>query len=243
MRRALLLLLFVNLAFLGYAHFAAEPTPAAGSAEPAAPIPRLTLLSELKSPPGPRCLAVGPFAEHSAAEQAAEWLRANHRTTRERSLEADGAPTYWVALKTKTLQQAARVQMRLKAAGVSDLEVTPPGADQTEATVSLGTFGDRDSAERRRSALRGLGVNAAITEQQHKLTQWWLDVAQGAGDPPLDLPALQKAVPGAAASATGTCPDAGTAPASEAPPPATPAAPTVPPSPGPAPAKLPGAPA
>ncbi len=247
MKRVLVGLLLLNLVLFGYAHFVAEPGPAAPAAEPPAPIPRLALLSELKAPPGPGCLSIGPFAEHGLAAQAGSWLHGTHHTSRERSAEADAPATYWVALTTKTLQQAARISMRLKAASVADVEVAPPGANQTDATVSFGIYSDRDRAERRVTDLRRLGVNALITEQQHKLTQWWLDVVLRAGDPPLDAGALHKAVPGAAAAAVIPCP------ATAAPALPTPAAPAAgpaaappaadPSSPGPAPAKLPGAPA
>jgi hypothetical protein len=232
-RRVLLALLFLNLVFFGYARFAAEQVPASGTAEPAPPIARLELLSELTAPPGPGCVSIGPFAERASAEQSGSWLRGAHRAARERSAEIDGPATFWVALTTKTLQEAARVAMRLKAAGVSDVEITPPGANQTDATVSLGVYSERERAERRLSDLRGLGVNASITEQRRKLTQWWLDVPQRAGDPPFDPGALRKAVPAAAGAAIAPCP---------APPPAGRPAPE-PSSPGPAPAKLPSAPA
>jgi hypothetical protein len=239
MRRVLLALLFLNIAFFGYAHFAAEQGAAPGAAEPSPPIPRLALLSELKAPPGPSCLSVGPFAEHAIAEQAGSWLRGAHHVSRERSVEVDGPATYWVSLTTKTLQQAAAISMRLKAAGVSDVEITPPGANQTEATVSLGVYSERERAEHRVTDLRRLGVNPSILQQQHKLTQWWLDVPQRAGDLPLDPGALHKALPAAAGAAIAPCP--------VLPPPAggQPAAPTAPEpsSPGPAPAKLPAAPA
>lgn len=238
MRRVLLTLLFLNIAFFGYARFAAEQAAVPGGGEPS-PIPRLALLSELKAPSGPACLSVGPFAEHAIAEQAGSWLRGAHHVSRERSVEVDGPATYWVALTTKTLQQAAQISMRLKAAGVADVEVTPPGTNQTQATVSLGVYSERERAERRVTELRALGVNAPIVEQRHKVTQWWLDVPQRAGDPPLDPGALHKALPASAAAAIAPCPaPAGSPPA----PPAAPAAPE-PSSPGPAPAKLPGAPA
>jgi hypothetical protein len=235
-RRLLLALLLLNIAFFGYTRFAAEQAP--GTAEAPAPIPRLVLLSELKMPPGPSCLSVGPFSDRGVAEQVGGWLRGAHHLSRARSVEVDGPPTYWVALTTKTLQQAARISMRLKAAGLSDIEVTPPGTNQTAATVSLGVYSERARAERRVSDLRALAVNASITEQQHKVMQWWLDVPQRAGDPPLDPGALHKAVPAAAGAAVTPCP--APAPAGSPPPPAA-----VPDqsSPGPAPARLPGAPA
>ncbi len=238
MRRVLLALLFLNIAFFGYARFASEQAPAAGSAEPPRPIPKLALLSELKAPPGPSCLSVGPFAEHAIAEQVGSWLRGARHVSRERSVEVDGPATYWVGLTTKTLQEAARLSMRLKAAGVSDVEVTPPAANQSDATLSLGVYSDRERAARRASDLRALGVSASIVEQRHKVTQWWLDVPQRAGDTPLEPSALHKAVPAAAGAAIAPCP----APPPAGSPPAAGAAPD-PSSPGPAPAKLPGAPA
>jgi hypothetical protein len=249
-KRALLVLLLLNVAFFGYARFASESGPAPGAAEPAQPVPRLALLSELKVPPGPSCLSVGPFGEHAAAAQAGAWLRNAHHLARERSAEVDGPATYWVAVTTKTLQQAARISMRLKAAGVNDIEVTPPGTNQTEATVSLGLYSDRERANRRVSDLRGFGVNPAIVEQRHKVTQWWLDVPMRAGDPPLDVTTLAKAVAGAAGTSAAACPTPGgppvppaAAPAAPAGPPAAPKGAPDPSSPGPAPAKLPGAPA
>jgi hypothetical protein len=242
MKRLLIALVLLNVVLFGYARLVGEPGPALPAAEPP-PIARLALLSELKAPPGPSCLSLGPFAEHGLATQAGSWLRGTHHVSRERSAEADGSPTYWVALTTSTLQQAARIAMRLKAANVSDVEVTPPGANQTDATVSFGIFSERDRAERRLTELRKLGVNAAIREQQHKVTQWWLDVPQRAGDPPLDVGALHKAVPGATAAALGPCPATATPAAPPAASPPAPPAAADPSSPGPAPAKLPGAPA
>jgi hypothetical protein len=237
-KRVLLVLLLLNLAFFGYVRFVGEPAPAPGAAEPPTAIPRLALLSELKAPSGPSCLSIGPFAEHALAVQAGSWLRGTRHVSRERSAEVEGPPTYWVVLATKTLQEAARISMRLKAANVSDVEITPPGANQTAATVSLGVYSERERAQRRVTELRSLGVNAPIVEQQHKLTQWWLDVPQRAGDAPLDADALHKALPAAATVTVTPCP---APPPAGSPPAPTPAA--EPPSPGPAPAKLPGAPA
>jgi hypothetical protein len=246
MKRALLVLLLLNVVFFGYARIAGESGPAPGAAEPAAPVARLALLSELSTPAGPRCLSVGPFAEHAVAEQAGGWLRRMHHFSRERSAEVDGPATYWVVVTTPTLQQAARIQMRLKAAGVNDIEVTPPGTNQTEAMVSLGLYSDRERADRRQSDLRRFGVNPTIVEQQHKLTQWWLDVALRPGDPPLDAGALAKGVSGAAGVSAAPCPTPGAPAGPAGGGPAAPATPKVAPdrsSPGPPPAKLPGAPA
>jgi hypothetical protein len=244
MKRVLVALVLLNLVLFGYARLVGEPAPAPAAVEPPASIPRLALLSELAAPPGPSCVSVGPFAEHGVAVQAEAWLKSLRHLARERSVEADGPATYWVVLTTKTVQQAVRISMRLKAANVADVEVSPPGANQTDATVSFGTYAERERAERRLTELRRLGVNAPIVEQQHKFTQWWLDVPQRAGDQPLDGGALHKAVPAAGSAALAPCPApaAAPAPAPGASPAAAPTAPEAP-APGPPPAKLPGAPA
>ncbi|MBS0373564.1 MAG: SPOR domain-containing protein [Proteobacteria bacterium] len=226
MRRWLLGLLIANLAYFGYTRLASEPTTAPAPADGNPAIPRLALVSELAAPAGPACLSVGAFADRATAEQAGNLLRAAHHYARERSAEVAGATTYWVMQTTKTLQQAARVAMRLRAAGVTDLEVNPPGANQTDATLSLGVFADREHAVARQSELRKLAVSATIVEQQHQLTQWWVDVAMRPGDPSLDLPALQKALPAAAEAKATPCPGTAPAPAGPAPPAATPPTPT-----------------
>ncbi|HUO80451.1 MAG TPA: hypothetical protein VMU00_09945 [Steroidobacteraceae bacterium] len=240
MKRLLLVLLLANLAFFGYARLSGEESAAPPAAEAPAAIPRLALLSELKAPAGPGCLSIGPFAERAIAVQAGGWLRDTHHVSRERSGEVDGPPTYWVMLTTKTVQQALQIKMRLKAASVDDVEVTPPGSNQTEATVSFGVYSERERADRRQTELRRLAVGAQVVEQQHKLTHWWLDVPQRPGDPPLDAAALHKAVPAAAAATISPCPAVAPTAAPAGGPVAAPAAPS---SPAPAPAKLPGAPA
>ena len=246
MKRALLILLLLNVVFFGYAHFAGEPGPAPGAAEPAAPIPRLALVAELTAPAGARCLSVGPFTEHVVAEQASAWLRNARNLSHERSAEVDAPPNYWVGVTTKTLQEAARISMRLKAASVGGFELTPPGANQTEATVALGIYPDRESAKRRVADVRRFGVAATIVEQQRKLTQWWLDVAVRPGDPEPDAGALGQAVSGAAGVSAVPCPAPSSSPAPTSGAPASPTAPRAgpePSSPGPAPATLPGKPA
>ena len=116
----LLVLAVLNLTFLGYAHLVSNTDTASGPAEPGVSVPRLALVSELKAPAGPHCLSVGPFADRTIASQAAVWLRGAHHLARERNTEVEGAVSYWVEITTKTLQEAARLSMRLKAAGVTD---------------------------------------------------------------------------------------------------------------------------
>jgi hypothetical protein len=114
--------------------------------------------------------------------------------------------------------------MRLRAAGVADVEVLPPAAGATRAVVSLGIYGDRANAERRVEELRRYAVNAQVLEQPRADTAWWIDVDVAPGASPVDVGALERALAGAGALVGETCPAVAPAtPAADAPGAAAPA--------------------
>jgi hypothetical protein len=205
-RGLVLALLFLNLAFLAWVEFVGEPSrrPAAPDAGP--PIPRLRLAAESGAvTSAPRCTSIGPFADQAIAERAVLWLRGERREPRLRSTRRDGGTGYWVMLDTPTLQQAARVSMRLRAAGVADVEVVPPAQEATRAVVSLGIYADRANADRRVDELRKYAVSPQVVEQPRTDTIWWIDVDVG-GAGPVDVGALERAVQGATGLVGETCP-------------------------------------
>ncbi len=246
MRKLLAGLVLLNIVFFGYTRLIDGP-PARLPVETGSAVPRLALASEIKRPTGGHCESVGPFSEQAGAHEAGQWVIQTHHEARERSVEVDGPPSYPVALTVSTLQVAARIATRLKAEGVGDVEIVPPGAGETEAKLSLGSFGDRPHAQARVVALKRHGVAAVIVEQPHRVNQWWLDVSLAASDRPLDVAALKAAYRGvdAALLAIGPC-----AALTPTPAPSTPglpsANPTTPPkesAPEPGAAKLPAKPA
>jgi hypothetical protein len=238
MRFVVLALVFLNIAFLAWTKLIGEPAREPLPVEAGPPIPRLQLASEAGTRPvAPRCTSVGPFADQAVAERAVLWLRGERREPRLRTTRRDAGTGYWVMVDTPTLQQAARVSMRLKAGGVADVEVLPPAADATRAVVSLGTFADRAAADRRVADLRAYAVNPQVVEQPRAETLWWIDVDLGAGATPIDVNALERAVEGARGLVGETCPaiapgtpsdGASSAPAAPA---GTPPAPTAAPTP------------
>lgn len=213
MKSLIAALLFANAAFFAYAHFIGEPARRAVAADTPAPIPRLKLASEAGDLPARRCVSVGPFTEQAVAERAVLYLRSDRREPRLRTTQMDAAATYAVRLETPTLQQAARIAIRLRAAGVADVDVVPPETGATRASLAFGTYTQRERADARVAELRPYGVNPAITEQARSTTNWWIDVDRHDGDKPIDVAALQTAVPGTAGLATETCPDVGPPPA------------------------------
>ena len=230
MKRLLLALLFANVAFFGYAHLVGDASPP--PPPPAPSIPRLALLGE-GAPPAGRCQTVGPFAERAVLEQASAWLHGAHYDFQERERQTDGPVDYVVTAAAPTLKQAEQTIMRLKAAGVGDLGVVAPTAEHPTALIQLGLYTERAHAEQRMADLRRYALSAVITEQPHRVTDWWLDVALAAKQSPVDATALSKAVGGAEGVSVEPC--AGSAP--RAAPPGTAPVPNEPPA-GAPPAKL-----
>jgi hypothetical protein len=222
MKAVFIALVFGNLAFFAYVQLIGGREEAPAPAASAGTVRRLALFGELAGAPGLRCMSVGPFTEQLNAERAANALRTSTREPRLRTTQAEGGTGFWVSLTTKTLQEAARVAMRLRTAGVTDVEIMPPEAGATEAVVSLGVYSDRERAQRRIGDLKHYAIAPSIVEQPHTITSWWLDVDQQASDPPLDAGTVVKTLVGASAVSVASCP-ATAAPGST--PPGAPSAP------------------
>jgi hypothetical protein len=250
LRALLLVLLFANLAFLAWTQLIGEPARRVVPPDPGPSIPRLQLASERGGAgPAARCTSIGPFADQAVAERAVLWLRGERRDPRLRTTRRDVGTGYWVMIDTPTMQQAARVSMRLRAAGVADVEVLPPAAEATRAVVSLGIYSDRANADRRVDELRRYAVNPQVVEQRRSESTWWIDVDVAAGAGPVDIGALERAVDGARGLVGETCPvvaptgagaaptpgDAAGAPDASPAPPATNPTPAAPPTSVPAP--------
>ena len=254
MKLLLFALLFLNVVFFGFTQLVGSAhVPAAADGGP--PVPRIALVSEVAAT-ATHCVSIGPFTSEAAAAHAQDAAGARARV---RVAEVAGPVSYWVAMPTKTLQDAARIVIRLRAVGVKDVDAVPPEVGATGASVSLGLYTERDRAERRVANLKPFAVNAKVIEQHHTSTSWWIDE-----DLPPGAAAPDRAALANLAGETGPvdqvhCPAPGTTappaamPAPDAAPAATAAAgapepverpvPANQPSPHPSEAKLPATPA
>ena len=205
MRALLLTLLFLNLAYFGYTRLAGEANEPAGATDAGPPVPRLALVGE-GAPAPARCSTVGPFTTQVGAQRAATWLTGAHLGTRLHAADAPGPASYWVAVTTKTLQDATKIGLRLRAAGVADLVIMPPEAGGTDAIVSLGIYSERERAEHRVADLRHYAVSPAIIEQPHTVTTWWLDVQIAASEKSPDVNAIAQAAGEAGSLRMVSCP-------------------------------------
>lgn len=228
MKSLVLALLFANLAFFGYAHFVGEPSRGAPVVDAGPAIPRIQLASEAQDLPSRKCLSIGPFGEQAIAERTLLWLRGEGRSPQLRTTQVDAGTGWWVKLEATTLQQATRVALRLRAAGVADVEVLPPTDGGTTAVVSLGIYSDRERADRRVAELRPYALAPSVVEQPRSAPNWWIDMPRTASDSAFDLGALQKAVPEATGIVMEICPAVLPPAPVKAPPPGTGTAPDSP---------------
>ena len=235
MRKWVLAFVFLNLAFFAYTRLVGERGATSPDSEAPSPVPQLRLVDEERDRAGRRCTSVGAFAARALAEQAQSLLTAATRTPRLRAVDVADTPLYSVSVTTQTLQPAVGIAARLRAAGLRDIQVVPPGTGASQAVVSFGSFDDRDRAARRIAELRRFAVSAAIFEQARTRTEWWVDVERGPGDAPVDATAAGTALHAPAGLVTEPCPEAAqTPPASAAPAPTDTAAPAATPAAAPA---------
>jgi hypothetical protein len=222
-RAAFLVLLLLNLALLAYARLGGEASDAAGGADAGLPVAPLRRAADGNA--GPRCATLGPFATQAGAQRGAAALLSGRHGSRLHAADAPGAPSYWVVIPTKTMQDATKIGMRLRAAGVSDLVIMPPETNGTDAVVSLGIYSERERADRRVQDLKRYAVTPSIVDQPHTVTTWWLDVELTAGESTPDISALARSSGESGSLRAAACAQPATPAPAAAAAPAPPAAP------------------
>lgn len=153
---------------------APAPVPAATSAP--APAPGTALAAPVPAAPATVCLRTGPFAGRDEAAALQSRLGALLQRSR---LEEDAgeAEMYRVLLPPVASREAAQATVaRLQEAGFNDVLVLQQGAEAN--AVALGTFRNRDMAERRVAAMQQLGFPAELREMgRGQPPRWWLLLA------------------------------------------------------------------
>jgi hypothetical protein len=202
LRFVLLILILANILFFAWAEFIGEPGRAGPPPERTLDVPRLRLYGEPSAGGAQstanvrRCRSVGPFMAQADVDRGVLHLRSLRLTPRPRTAQFESGPTYAVSVVTPTLQAAAQTAMRLRAAGITDVNVEPPSVDSTQAVVQLGSYPERPQAEKRITQLRALGVRAAISEERYTTPVWWIDVDLASTDKMPDAGALQRVLGG-----------------------------------------------
>jgi hypothetical protein len=138
-------------------------------------------------PGAPRCVSLGPFRELDIAAAATLMLKNDGYEPRQRP--ADGAvPADYLVVVGNLRNEAdqKRVVRRLNRGGLDDAFPLPKLEDGW--AVSVGVFSQAQRAERRRLAVKRMGLDAEVLERTRPGTVYWLDIdlkpaAPGAPDP------------------------------------------------------------
>jgi cell division protein FtsN len=150
---------------------AKAPEPVAAIAKPA---PEPVAEKPAASPAPPRCLALGPFADRSAATAAQG--RAGNLLSQVRLREqpaASGSARYRVLLPAAASRDDAQATVkRIVAAGLSDYYIISQG-EETNA-IALGQYRNREGAERRMAAVQAAGFQPRLVASGDA-GQWWLE--------------------------------------------------------------------
>lgn len=185
--RALIVVLAVlNLGVAAWWLLRPEPAPASVPATPPgiAPLEIVRTLDAAAAPapalqpaaPAHTCLRAGPFRSRAAANGISARLQPLLLGLQVEEEPGD-AEMYRVLLPpVPSREEAEATVRRLRGAGVDDVLVLHQGGEAN--AVALGTFRNRDMAERRVAAMRQLGFPAELrTAGRATPPRWWLLLA------------------------------------------------------------------
>lgn len=165
-RLLVIILLAVNLLFFGWSRWigdsraqlvAATPSPATRPTQ-ATPVP---------------CASLGPFVDATAALQAREKLASGGLNARQRDVTETQHDGWWVHVDNADADSQQRTLDALRRAGISDASVMP---DSPEFRVSVGIFSSAERAGDRAARVRGLRLDAAVSERLRDQSVMWLDM-------------------------------------------------------------------
>lgn len=147
-----------------------EPDGAGGGDDaPATPVPQ----ARPAEPPAPQCLRAGPLTEQELARLPRAGLE---QLAQVRQVEEPGPVVQYRVLIPPAPDRAVAQAMaaRIRQAGFDDLMVLSKGEDAN--AIALGSYRQRDSAERRVQSLRAAGFPAELRPVPRAPSRWWLEL-------------------------------------------------------------------
>jgi hypothetical protein len=216
MRAVALLLIVVNLGYLGWSALIDAPaTLLPTSVDPSA-VPRLVLASERvpsqvspnkKSLPrtatksalntnetisdssAQKCVSLGPFQDLPTVVEASAIMKGAGYEPRQRLEQGELWVGYWVSIPGSTThEQAERATTKLKDKGIVDAYILP-GMDSGNV-ISLGVFKEHERAQRRMNEAKSLGFNATMADRTRAGSVYWVDIDVKNGGQTIDTSIL-----------------------------------------------------
>lgn len=193
MRVFVLILLLVNLAYLGWSLTYPRSTEQAPALTEEG-VAGLRLLSEVAVPSAPvpasaedagsateepaarakNCYTIGPFADAAQAMRLVDEIGARGLAASRRDIERQEVAGYWVYLPpSRNRARALAMAGELARKGVKDYYVVPSG--DFENAISLGLFSEPARAERRAAYIRALGYEPLSNVRYRTKAAFWVD--------------------------------------------------------------------
>ncbi len=195
MRTLLIVLLLLNVAYLGWRLWHPAEVLVHRLPPPPPGVARLQLLQERQPQPAPAqevageetapgaaeaavpsvaCYSLGPYPDRKTAQQALRRLRELGLDAELRALEEQAFVGYWVYLPPrKSRAEARRVARELARRGIKDFYIVNEAEHRN--AISLGLFRDQFHANRRLAKLRAMGYHPRKQVRRRARTNWWVD--------------------------------------------------------------------
>jgi hypothetical protein len=140
---------------------------------------------ELIAVVGKSCVTVGPFRNRDDADEAETRYKSEGMDTGRRSGQGEFFVGHWVQIRdVPNKEESRRMIGLLKDAGLAD--AYPVETEDEGLKISLGLFGNLESAEQIEAQARALGLPADVSPRMSEGTVYWVDLAlpqgRGAGE-------------------------------------------------------------
>lgn len=134
---------------------------------------------------GRSCVTIGPFREKDDADAAQTRYAAEGMRTNIRSGKGQYFVGHWVQIRdVPSRDESNRMLSRLKDGGLAD--AYPVQTEDEGLKISLGLFGNFESAEKIELQARSLGLNADVSPRMSEGDILWVDISlppgKGAGE-------------------------------------------------------------
>ena len=141
--------------------------------------------SDLVAIVGRSCVTIGPFRDDDDADAAENRYVDEGMRVSQRSATGEIFIGHWVQIKNiASRDESVRMLKQLQAGGLTD--AYPVETEDEGRKISLGLFGNLDSAERIELQAKSLGFNASISPRVREGTIYFVDIGlppgKGAGE-------------------------------------------------------------
>ncbi len=141
--------------------------------------------SDIVAVVGRSCVSIGPFKDSNDADSAQTRYAGEGMRVSQRSATGQIFIGHWVQIRNiPSKDESNRMLSALKAGGLGD--AYPVETEDEGLKISLGLFGNLDSAERIELQAKSLGFNADVAPRVRDGTVFYVDIAlppgKGAGE-------------------------------------------------------------